>query len=121
VRVAGVELSPEDVELERETLEGWGVATDEGTTVALELELTPELKREGLAREVVRLVQDARKAAGLDVSDRIVLGLEAGPSSRGRWRTSVTSSPLRPSRPGSPRRSSTAPPSGRRPTSRAQP
>ena len=79
VRVAGVELSPEDVELERETLEGWGVATDEGTTVALELELTPELKREGLAREVVRLVQDARKAAGLDVSDRIVLGLEAGP------------------------------------------
>jgi len=54
-----------------------GVAAEGGITVALELELTPELRREGLARELVRVVQDARKAAGLDVSDRIVLGLEA--------------------------------------------
>ena len=47
-------------------------------TVALDLELTDALRREGLARELVRLVQDARKAAGLDVSDRIQLGIEAG-------------------------------------------
>jgi isoleucyl-tRNA synthetase len=46
-------------------------------TVALELELTPELRREGLARELVRLAQDARKAGGLDVSDRIALGIQA--------------------------------------------
>jgi isoleucyl-tRNA synthetase len=45
--------------------------------VALELEITPELRREGLAREVIRLVQDARKADGLEVSDRITLRWEA--------------------------------------------
>jgi isoleucyl-tRNA synthetase len=70
-------LTPEDVDLTQETLEGWGVAAEGGITVALELELTPELRREGLARELVRAIQDARKAAGLDVSDRIVLGLTA--------------------------------------------
>jgi isoleucyl-tRNA synthetase len=77
VIVAGVELGAEDVELLQETPEGWGVASEAGVTVALELELTPELQREGLARELVRLVQDARKAAGLDVSDRIALGIDA--------------------------------------------
>ena len=44
-----------------------------GLTVALDLTLTPELERAGLAREVVRLVQDARKSTGLAVSDRIEL------------------------------------------------
>jgi isoleucyl-tRNA synthetase len=72
-----VTLEAGDVDLVQETLEGWGVASDGSTTVALELELTPELRREGLAREVVRIVQDARKAAGFDVGDRIVLGLAA--------------------------------------------
>jgi isoleucyl-tRNA synthetase len=68
-------LAPGDVDLVQETREGWGVAGDGGVTVALELELTPELRLEALAREMVRVVQDARKAAGLDVSDRIALGL----------------------------------------------
>ncbi|HSD49619.1 MAG TPA: isoleucine--tRNA ligase [Actinomycetota bacterium] len=77
ITVGDVELAPEDVELLQETPEGWGVASDGSLTVALELDLTPELRREGLARELVRLVQDARKAAGLDVSDRIALGIEA--------------------------------------------
>jgi len=49
------------------------VATEAGETVALDLGITPELRREGLAREAIRLIQDARKADGLDVSDRIVL------------------------------------------------
>ena len=71
-----VRLGPRDVELVRDTLEGWGVASDGGITVALELEITAELRREGLARELIRVVQDARKAAGLQVSDRIVLGLD---------------------------------------------
>jgi isoleucyl-tRNA synthetase len=52
---------------------GWSVAADAGETVALDLGITPELRREGLAREVIRLVQDARKADGLEVSDRITL------------------------------------------------
>jgi isoleucyl-tRNA synthetase len=72
-----VRLSPDDVDLVQETLEGWGVAGEGGLTVALELDLTPELRQEGLARELVRVVQDARKAAGLEVTDRIVLGLAA--------------------------------------------
>ncbi len=80
VEVAGVSLSPEDVDLAQEVREGWGVASEGGLTVALELELTPELRLEGLAREIVRVVQDARKAAGFDVSDRIALGVEAGGS-----------------------------------------
>jgi isoleucyl-tRNA synthetase len=72
------EVGPEDVELSRDTSGGWGVATDGGVTVALDLEVTPDLAREGLARELVRLVQDARKAAGLDVTDRIALTVDAG-------------------------------------------
>jgi isoleucyl-tRNA synthetase len=58
-------------------MEGWGVASQGGVTVALELEVTPELRLEGLARELVRLLQDGRKAAGLAVSDRIVAGVIA--------------------------------------------
>ncbi len=73
---APVTLLPEDVDLVRETAEGWGVASEGGLTVALELELTHELRLEGLARELVRVVQDARKSAGLEISDRIELGLE---------------------------------------------
>jgi isoleucyl-tRNA synthetase len=72
-----VTLGPDDVDLSQETQEGWGVAAEGGLTVALDLDVTPELRREGLAREVVRAVQDARRAAGLEVSDRIVLGLQA--------------------------------------------
>jgi isoleucyl-tRNA synthetase len=72
-----VELSPDDVELAQETTGGWGVAAEGGLTVALDLELTPELELEGIARELVRLVQDARKSAGLQVSDRIDLAVLA--------------------------------------------
>jgi isoleucyl-tRNA synthetase len=53
--------------------EGWTVASGPGLTVALDLALTPELERAGLVREVVRLVQEARKNSGLEVSDRIEL------------------------------------------------
>jgi isoleucyl-tRNA synthetase len=72
-----VTLAPGDVDLAQEVREGWGVASEGGITVALDLELTDELRRAGLARELVRLVQDARKAADLNVSDRIDLGVEA--------------------------------------------
>jgi isoleucyl-tRNA synthetase len=72
-----VEIGHDDVVLTREVLAGWGVASDGGVTVALELELTPALRSEGLARELVRIAQDARRAAGLEVQDRIVLHLVA--------------------------------------------
>jgi isoleucyl-tRNA synthetase len=67
-----VALDDEDVVLTESPREGWAVAR-EGETVALDLHLTPALVRAGLAREVIRLVQEARKSAGYDVSDRIEL------------------------------------------------
>ena len=58
-----------------EPLEGYEVEAEAGRAVALALELDDELLREGLAREIVHAVQNARKRAGLDVSDRISLTL----------------------------------------------
>jgi isoleucyl-tRNA synthetase len=68
-------LSAEDINLVMEPLEGYQVEAEAGHAVALELDLDDELRREGLAREVVRAVQEARKQAGLEVSDRISLEL----------------------------------------------
>ena len=68
-------LSPDDINLVMEPLEGYQVEAEAGHAVALELDLDDELRREGLAREVVRAVQEARKQAGLEVSDRISLEL----------------------------------------------
>jgi isoleucyl-tRNA synthetase len=59
---------------------GWAVASAGSDTVALDLELTHELRLAGLAREIVRIVQDARKNAGLDVTDRIELWWRVGGS-----------------------------------------
>ncbi|HEU0214669.1 MAG TPA: isoleucine--tRNA ligase [Jiangellaceae bacterium] len=71
-----VALDEQDVVLTETPREGWAVAR-EGETVALDLHLTPALVRAGLAREVIRLVQEARKTAGYDVSDRIELAVLA--------------------------------------------
>jgi isoleucyl-tRNA synthetase len=68
-----VEVLPDEVIVSERPREGWSVVNEQGETVALDLELTPELVRAGLAREVVRLVQEARKASGFEVSDRIAL------------------------------------------------
>jgi isoleucyl-tRNA synthetase len=68
-------LSADDINLVMEPLEGYQVEAEAGHAVALELDLDDELRREGLAREVVRAVQEARKQAGLEVSDRISLEL----------------------------------------------
>jgi isoleucyl-tRNA synthetase len=56
--------------------QGWAVASEPGVTVGLDVTITPELRRAGLVRDVVRLVQEARKATDLDVSDRIELWWE---------------------------------------------
>jgi isoleucyl-tRNA synthetase len=68
-------LEPEDVALEMEAIEGYEVEVEAGRAVALALELDDALLREGRAREIVHAIQNARKAAGLEVSDRISLGL----------------------------------------------
>ena len=56
-------------------LEGYEVEAEAGHAVALQLELDDELRREGLAREIVHAVQNARKEAGLEITDRIELAL----------------------------------------------
>jgi isoleucyl-tRNA synthetase len=73
-----VTVSADDVVVTQTPRAGWAVATDAGETVAIDTAVTPELRREGLAREVIRLVQDARKNDGLDITDRIVLRWSAG-------------------------------------------
>ncbi|HWH28600.1 MAG TPA: isoleucine--tRNA ligase [Mycobacteriales bacterium] len=73
-----VELDPDDVVVTETPRSGWAVSTAHGESVALDLEITPALRRAGLVREAVRLVQEARKSSGLDVSDRIELWWQAG-------------------------------------------
>ncbi|MFP5415905.1 MAG: DUF5915 domain-containing protein, partial [Actinomycetes bacterium] len=68
-----VVVTAEEVIISERPREGWSVVNEQGETVALDLELTPELVRAGLVRDVVRLVQEHRKASGLEVSDRILL------------------------------------------------
>ena len=68
-------LTPEDLLLSMEPLEGYQVEAESGHAVALALELDDELIREGLAREIVHAVQNARKDAGLEITDRIGLSL----------------------------------------------
>ncbi|WP_411136158.1 isoleucine--tRNA ligase [Streptomyces sp. C10] len=68
-----VSLAPDEVIITETPREGWSVASDAGATVALDLEVTPELRRAGLARDAIRLIQEARKNSGLDVADRIAL------------------------------------------------
>ncbi|TFI20096.1 isoleucine--tRNA ligase [Streptomyces sp. 4R-3d] len=68
-----VSLTPDEVIITETPREGWSVASDSGATVALDLEITPELRLAGLARDAIRLIQEARKNSGLDVADRIAV------------------------------------------------
>ena len=69
------ELDADDLMLAMQPLEGYQLEREGSHAVALELELDDELRREGLAREIVHAVQNARKGAGLQVEDRIELTL----------------------------------------------
>jgi isoleucyl-tRNA synthetase len=73
LNVDGEELSisPEDVEVVSSEIKGWVVESEEGVTVAIDTELSDELISEGLAREFVNRIQNMRKDAGFDVTDRI--------------------------------------------------
>ncbi len=77
IAIDGVDhsLGADDVTLALAPLEGYEVEAEAGHAVALSLELDDELRREGLAREIVHAVQNARKEAGLEITDRIELGL----------------------------------------------
>jgi len=73
-----VELQPADLLVETSSATGFVCEESAGYLVGLDTTLNDELVREGLAREIVRSVQEARKQAGLDVADRIVLLIEGG-------------------------------------------
>ncbi|MFT6867696.1 MAG: isoleucyl-tRNA synthetase [Cyclobacteriaceae bacterium] len=66
-----VTLTLEDVEISSEDIPGWLVASEDGLTVALDITITDELKKEGTSRDVVNRLQNLRKDSGLDVQDKI--------------------------------------------------
>jgi isoleucyl-tRNA synthetase len=72
VEVGGVVLEPDEFQLTARARPGHEVAEEGGLLVALDTQLTPELEAEGLAREVGHRLQNLRKAAGYEISDRIV-------------------------------------------------
>ena len=79
LEVAGepVELDPESILVSTEPLPGLAVAADKYITVGIDAALTPALKAEGMAREIVRWVQEMRKNAGFNIEDRITTCYQA--------------------------------------------
>jgi len=71
-----VELSEADVEIMTEDIPGWLVATEGGMTIALDINLTDELKQEGIAREFINKIQNLRKESNFEVTDRITIQIE---------------------------------------------
>jgi len=67
-------INSDELEIHRTGLEGWSVETQDGITVALDTEITDELHREGITREFMNRVQNMRKEADYEVTDRIVIG-----------------------------------------------
>jgi isoleucyl-tRNA synthetase len=68
-----VELTPEELLIQTQPAEGLAVAADRVITVGIDVVITPELAAEGLAREIVRRVQNMRKDAGFDIADKITI------------------------------------------------
>ena len=68
-----ITLEREDVEISSKDIEGWLVANERGLTVALDVTISEELRKEGVGRELVNRIQNARKDNGLDVTDKIRL------------------------------------------------
>jgi isoleucyl-tRNA synthetase len=77
IEVAGQRLTADEVEVRANRHEDFALAEDGGWAVALDLELDDELRREGLARELVRSLNDLRKDIGLDIADRVTLTVRA--------------------------------------------
>jgi isoleucyl-tRNA synthetase len=71
-----IDLTLKDVEISSEDIPGWSVATENGITVALDVTITEDLRKEGIARDVVNRIQNLRKEMGLDVQDKIKILVE---------------------------------------------
>lgn len=72
-------ITLDDVEIIPEDVPGWVVANEGNVTVALDITLTPELRAEGMARELVNRIQNLRKSMGLEITDRIRVTLSHTP------------------------------------------
>lgn len=71
-----IHITLEDVEIRSQDIPGWSVASEGNVTVALDINLTDELRQEGIARDVVNRVQNLRKDLGLDVQDKIKITIQ---------------------------------------------
>jgi len=72
----GFDFELDDVLISSEDIPGWSVASEGGITVALDIQVTEELKREGIARDFVNRIQNLRKEMGLEVLDKIAIEVE---------------------------------------------
>ena len=71
-----IQLTLEDVEIVSEDIPGWLVANEGSITVALDINITEELRQEGMARELINRIQNIRKESGFDVTDKIEVQIE---------------------------------------------
>ena len=71
-----ISISKDDVEIQTEDIPGWTVATEGQMTIALDIDVTEELKQEGIAREFINKIQNLRKESGFQVTDRIKLTIQ---------------------------------------------
>jgi isoleucyl-tRNA synthetase len=68
-------ITLDDVEIQTEDIPGWTVATEGHMTIALDIDVTDELKQEGIAREFINKIQNLRKDSNFEVTDRIKLSI----------------------------------------------
>ena len=71
-----IKISIDDVEIYYEDIEGWQVVSENGTTIAMDTNISEELKNEGISREIVNRIQNIRKDSGFNVSDKIFIEIE---------------------------------------------
>lgn len=74
------EVTLDDVEIIPEDIPGWLVTNEGNVTVALDVTLTPELKNEGMARELINRIQNIRKSSDFEITDKVIVELSATPS-----------------------------------------
>lgn len=68
-----ITVDADDVDIISEDMPGWLVANEGNLTVALEVELSDDLRKEGMARELINRIQNLRKESGLEITDRIIV------------------------------------------------
>ena len=77
-----VELKPGDYEISSEDMPGWLVATEGQLTIALDIQISEDLKKEGVARELINRIQNLRKDSGFEVTDKIEVRIFADGAAR---------------------------------------